>query len=250
MSERDGHALLRERLVVVLVEPEQEGNLGAAARALGNLGVSTLRRVGGVAAAGTARAMACHFQDLLAQAPQLPTLSAALADCVYAVALVSPMRPREQTPLDLRSLGASLHEKAAHGKVALVFGSEQSGLPREAVEQCDAVAALFLPSSWPTLNLAQAVLLAAYELVGRGAPPAAPPLPVEPLANHAEVDGAFATLADTLLGLGYHDDPQTGLRPRILARARAIAQRAQLSRADLSMLQGLLARLSRGPGAP
>ena len=235
-----------DRLVAVLVEPEQEGNLGAAARALGNLGVQHLRRVGGVEAGGTARAMACAFQDLLARAPRCATLDAALADCVFAVAMVSPMRAREQAPIDLRALRPRLAAASHDGLVALVFGGEQSGLPRAAVERCNAVASLFLPSTWPTLNLAQAVLLTGYELVGRNtAPP--PPEPIEPLPTHAEVDAAFATLAQTLLRHGYHDDPQTGLRPRILARCRAIAQRAQLSRADLSMLHGLLARLSRAP---
>lgn len=236
-----------DRLVAVLVEPEQEGNLGAAARALGNLGIQHLRRVGGVEAGGTARAMACAFQDLLARAPRCATLEEALADCVFAVAMVSPMRAREQAPVDLRELRPRLAAASHDGLVALVFGGEQSGLPRAAVERCDAVASLFLPSTWPTLNLAQAVLLTGYELVGRSAAPPAPITPSEPLPTHAEVDAAFDTLAQTLLQHGYHDDPQTGLRPRILARCRAIAQRAQLSRADLSMLHGLLARLSRTP---
>lgn len=239
-----------DHLVVVLVRPEHAGNIGAAARALGNLGLGDLRLVGGVAIDRDARAMACAFQDLLAGATRHDDLPSALSDCVYAVALVSPMRAREQAPAPLRSLTSLIAAQTAHGKVALVFGSEQSGLVHDDVARCSVAATLPLPSPWPTLNLAQAVLLACYELtcvpgsavapvIAHAAPPAEAPAP------QAEVDAALHALSHALAELGYGADLDGSLHHKILARCRAIVLRAGLSRADVQMLHGLLARLDR-----
>ncbi len=234
-------------LAIVLVRPEHAGNVGATARALGNLGLSDLRLVAGVEPDAKARAMACVFQDILAAATRHATLASALGDCGFAVAMVSPLRPREQAPTELRSLTARIAERSRHGKVALVFGSEQSGLPHDDVIRCDAVASIPLPSPWPTLNLAQAVLLAGYELLcmPAAATPAPASLPLDTPLLHAEVDAVLRAVSQALTSLGYRDGEDSPVHGRILDRCRAIASRANLTRADVQMLYGLLARLGR-----
>jgi len=234
-------------LAVVLVHPEHDGNVGAAARALGNLGLSDLRLVGGVKPGAEARAFACRSNDVLASARRHDDLAAALADCTFAVALVSPMRARAQEAVALRTLRGRIARLTECGTVALVFGGEQSGLPRDAVARCNVAATIPLPSARPTLNLAQAVLLAGYELlcVSEGDMPPASAEAAAPAgdapATHGEVDEVLRALAAALDRLGY--DPQEELHHRILARCRALALRATVTRADVRMLHGLLARL-------
>jgi len=265
-------------LAFVLVEPEHEGNVGAAARALGNLGLDDLRLVGGVQLGAEARAFACGFQDLLERTVRHATLASALGDCVLAVAMVSPARHRDATAGDLRRVRPRVLAAAERGKVALVFGSEQDGLSHDDVARCCLAASLVLPSSRPTLNLAQAVLLTGYELCcapraagrpqgasGSARAEVAASDPVagtgevegdadptarafangtrdEALATHAEVDAVLRAVDDILARLGY-GEPDSPLRGRIAARCRALAARAGLSRADTQMLWGLLARL-------
>lgn len=237
-------------LACVLVHPEHGGNVGAAARALGNLGLEDLRLVGDPdddLRGAQARAMACAFQEILAAAAPHADLDAALADCVFAVAMVSPMRHRDVATHDLRALRPRIVEASRHGKVALVFGSEQSGLSHADVARCDVAAHLGLPSPRPTLNLAQAVLLAGYELrrdddFGARDAGAPPPSPGATRATHAEVSAALRGLDDLLARLGYGSD-DAPLHARIRERCRSVAHRAGLTRDDLQMLHGLLARL-------
>lgn len=229
----------------MLVRPEHAGNVGASARALGNLGLSELRLVGGVELDASARAMACSFQDLLAAAGRYATLTDAIADCALAIAMVSPMRHRDGGVHDLRALRPRIVAASERGKVALVFGPEQSGLAHADVALCSLTASLFLPSARPTLNVAQAVLLAGYELctdapdsasAGASTPSGAAP------AAHGEVEIVLRAVDGLLTRLGYQH-AEAGVQQRIVDRCRAMAQRASLSRHDVQMLHGILARL-------
>lgn len=231
-------------LVVVLVAPEHDGNIGATARAMGNLGLRTLRLVRGVPPDAAARAMACSSQDVLEAATHHDDLASALADCVLAVAMVSPMRQRDVAAADLRGLRGRILDACGEGNVALVFGGEQSGLEREDVARCNVAASLHLPSARPTLNLAQAVLLTGYELrqvEGVVPTPARQGPGVESLATHADVDALLRAARALLSHVGYVDG-DGGLQERIVARTRALLLRAGVSDADMRMLHGLLAR--------
>ncbi|MEZ5964741.1 MAG: TrmH family RNA methyltransferase [Planctomycetota bacterium] len=235
--------LVTDNLACVLVRPEHAGNVGAAARALGNLGLADLRLVGDLELGAEARAMACTFQQILAEVRRHASLTPALADCVLAVAMVSPMRHRDVPAQDLRTLTPRIAAASQLGKVALVFGSEQSGLVHDDVARCTVAASLCLPSSRPTLNLAQAVLLAAYELRRVEPTPTAEPVGGrEPPATLAETAGILAACSALLTRLGYGDE-RTSLHARIHGRCRALAHRAALSHADVQMLHGLLTRL-------
>jgi tRNA C32,U32 (ribose-2'-O)-methylase TrmJ len=230
---------------------------------MGNLGLSDLRLVGGADLDGSARAMACSCQDLRHGAVRHQALAPAIADCVLAIAMVSPMRARQRPADDLRRLRPTMLQACRRGRVALVFGSEQSGLSRDDVARCDLAASLHLPSAHPSLNLAQAVLLAGYELCRGDETPApasadrADGAGREPPATHADVDEVLRHVAALLSRLDYDGvsirdggDAGTGracatLGARILARCRALAQRAALTAADVRMLQGLLARIDQ-----
>ena len=120
---------LRERFAFVLFRPQSAGNIGAAARALKNMGFDDLRLV----APGTlndreAAAMAVHADDVLARATVYPDLAAALADCSVAVGTTSRRGGYRSRAYPLRAAAAELDAIAGSNKIAIVFGREDRGL--------------------------------------------------------------------------------------------------------------------------
>jgi TrmH family RNA methyltransferase len=234
-----------ERLAVVLVAPMHEGNVGAAARALKNLAIGTLRLTGDLDLSAQARAMACDAQDVLAAAERFETLAAATADCALAVGLASPARERRVAPVPLADLGPRIAAVTAAGaRVALVFGREDSGLSADEASHCGLLAYVPLPGK-PTLNLAQAVLLAGYELTrgGAAAPPTRAGRRAQRLAPAADLRAVAAAFADAFARLGYGPGRPDRLHERMLRRGGALLARAALQEADVHMLLGLARRI-------
>ncbi|MCI0585995.1 MAG: hypothetical protein L0323_04030 [Planctomycetes bacterium] len=241
------------RLTVVLVDPQHEGNVGATARAMGNLGVASLRLVGGVEPGEEAERMACASRDVLAEARRFETLAEAVADSVLAVGFVSPERRRELPVVDLHGVLPRIASTAAGGgSVALLFGREDRGLTREEAEACGFLASIPLPSTRHTLNVAQAALLAVYEILRPQEVPVPGPLPSPGshrpharLATVVEREAAMAAFDDSLARLGFDEIPRLRLRERLLRRFHAIFERAVLDIYDVKMLRGLSARVLR-----
>ena len=139
---------------------------------------------------------------------------------------------------------------AAGEEVALVFGRERTGLDNNELQLCHA--AVHIPSdpAFSSLNLAAAVQVLAYELrmaVLDAAPAAAP---AADLASHAELEGFFAQLGETLDAIDFHKGraPDSAMR-----KLRRLYLRAGLERAEVRLLRGVLAdaqRMARLAGAP
>ena len=156
------------RIRVVLVRPQYAGNLGSVARVMKNFGLADLVLVAPVADRTTLEAtmMAVHALDVLRAARVVPTVADAVADCGYVVATSGEVgglvrrgfwgTPEEQTPAVLAALEST--------PVAVVFGPEPSGLTAAEVGACHGM--MFIPADpvYPSLNLAQAVAVVAYEL--------------------------------------------------------------------------------------
>ncbi|HET6205150.1 MAG TPA: RNA methyltransferase [Planctomycetota bacterium] len=239
------------RMAVVLVDTMHEGNIGATARAMGNLGIGNLRLVGGVPPGEEAERMACASRDILVEARCFETLPPAIADCALAIGFVSPERRREPPVVELPGILRRIGGIAAEGgTVALVFGREDRGLSREEAEGCGYLVSIPLPSTRPTLNVSQAVLLAGYEILRP--PPFGPlgPLPAPGaqrprarLATVAERADAMAVIDDSLLRLGFDEVPSARLRERILRRLHAMFERAVLDIYDVKMIRGLSTRV-------
>ncbi len=155
----------QNNVLFILVEPQHPGNIGAAARALKTMGFSRMRLVNPRhPRAPEARWMAHASQDILEKAQIFPDLKSALADVHFAVA--TTQREREfhfpfYTPKQLAQKMASF---VADHQIALVFGREQSGLTNEEIAYCHAVSTIPAAVTHPSLNLAQAVMVYAYEL--------------------------------------------------------------------------------------
>lgn len=229
------------RMRVVLVRTSHPGNIGAAARAMLTMGLDRLllvapRRFPDPAA----DARASGATAVLAQATVVESLDAALAGAVLTIGLSA--RPREFAGqvLPVRAAAERAVAAAPHGDVALVFGTEMSGLSNEELARCAVVATIPANPGYASLNLAAAVQVAAYELrvaSGRGdvwtAPRFAP-------ASHDEIEGLHAHAVRTLAAMRFLDP---AMPKRLMPRLRRLFARAGLEREEVNILRGVLARI-------
>lgn len=236
------------RPAVVLVRPQEEGNVGAVARAMANMGLSRLLLVEPAPPLGpSARAFAVGAGDVLEASTRHHRLEEALAPFQRIVGTTSA-RGRElgREPLSPRELPALLRRDPARTRGALVFGPEASGLTRDELALCDPLVRIPAAPRQPTLNLAQAVLIVAYELHCQGAGVGNAG---EPLAAAEQVEGLFGQVASLLERAEFaRDDTFEG----VLRDLRELAARAALREREVAILRGVCRRISnalaRGPG--
>jgi tRNA/rRNA methyltransferase len=161
---------------LVLLRPRNPENLGAVARVLKNFGLDDWAIVAlGTHDFAAARRVAVHAEDLLDRPHVVATLDEAVADCAWVVG-TSSRRVRRKRPLSPADFAREALERAPEGRTALVFGDEQSGLTAAEVDRCHDLSAVPTADEQPSLNLAQAVGVYAWELreAALAARPAAP----------------------------------------------------------------------------
>jgi tRNA/rRNA methyltransferase len=152
--------------VVVLVEPQLGENIGAAARAMANFGLSRLRLVNPLQGWPNekARVMASGADRVLEAAVLYDTLAEAIADCNFVLATTARAHDQAKPVLGAGEAAAAMAPRVAAGEtVAIVFGRERIGLENEEVALADAIVTLPVNPAFASLNLAQAVVIVAYE---------------------------------------------------------------------------------------
>ncbi|MBP6797033.1 MAG: RNA methyltransferase [Luteimonas sp.] len=241
-----------DRIRIVLVGTQHPGNIGSAARAMKTMG---LRRLLLVAPERfphpEAAALAAGAGDVLDAAACFGTLAEAVADCRLVLGCTARSRRIALDELSPHDGAARAVAGAADGgEVALVFGRERTGLDNAELQLCHAAVHIPADPAYSSLNLAAAVQVLAYELrLGLLAP--ATPRPAAPLApaadgdvpaSHAELEGFFAQLADTLDAIDFHKGrtPDSAMR-----KLRRIFLRAGLDDRDVRLLRGVLADAQR-----
>lgn len=242
---------------VVLVRPREEGNIGAACRAMANMGLAELVIVEPAAEIGVlGRAMAKHAEHVLDGARRAASLAEALAPYGRRVGTTSARdRAAEQPRVTARELPPLLTGDPPGTRVALVFGSEVGGLTTDEIAVCHPLVTIPCDPVQPTLNLAQAVLLVAYELyldrLARGEAEAA--WGSEPGGEPAaaeRVEGLWSQGIDLLRRVGFarddtFDHAVRDLR-RLLARAAPTDREVILLRGALRRTTGALDRAEAG----
>lgn len=221
---------------VVLVRPRDPNNIGAAARAMANFGLSDLRVVDPFAVAWREAVSAVGAEDIMHSAVQYQTLDEALADTSFSLAATA-LRNRhlEQEIVTLPVLNKRL-EKAPEGKIALVFGNEKTGLSGEDIERCVAVLNIPTVSKQPSINLAQAVILTCYELSRR-----ADFVPLRTAGSHiaaAPTDAQKEILVEKLFTLCEKAD----LRPDLTCDQRKAFLRRMVGNLSLNEVQLFFAK--------
>ncbi len=241
------------RVRVVLVGTQHPGNIGSAARAMRTMG---LRRLVLVAPQryphADANAMAAGADDVLAAAVRVETLAEAVADCRLVLGCTARSRRIALDEHSPRAAAAQVVSAAADDEVALVFGRERTGLDNEELQLCHAAVHIAADPGYSSLNLAAAVQVVCYEvrmaLLGLDAAmewdAAAAPMPQRRAgaASHAQLEGFFGQLADTLDAIDFHKGraPASAMR-----KLRRIFLRSALDLRDVRLLRGVLADAQR-----
>jgi TrmH family RNA methyltransferase len=223
---------------VVLVRPARPANVAAACRALKNMGLSRLTIVGESAPIPEeARALAYGAWDVLDGARRVATLEEAVAGATVVVGTTGRSGPGAVTARALAERAAPL---VAAGRLALVFGPEASGLTRRELALCHQTVHVPTNPEHPSLNLAQAVLLLAYELrLAALAPPTSPATPASrtgTATTAGEIESAIGDLRKALLAIGYLNpaNPEA-----ILAELRQLLVRAAVTPREITLLRGM-----------
>jgi len=229
------------RMRVVLVRTSHPGNIGASARAMYTMGLARLVLVAPAKFPhAEALALATGAASVLEGAAVAATLAEALAGCALAIGLSARPRAFAGRVMSVREASREAIARTRDGEVALVFGTEMSGLSNEELAQCGIAATIPANPDYASLNLAAAVQVAAYELriaAGEGDVWRAPRFA---RATHDDVESLYAHAERTLADMRFLDRK----RPRLLMpRLRRLFGRAGLEREEVNILRGILARV-------
>src|SRR5690606_26193198 len=239
-----------ERIEFIMVHPSHPGNVGAAARAIKTMGFQRLRLVAprhdDIISQSEAQALASGATDVLAKAQVHPTLAEALTGSTLAFALTA--RPRDIGPLvcDIRQAAdAGRDHLAEHPgcRVAIVVGTERSGLTNQDIALCQRICHIPANPEYSSLNVAQALQLAAWELryalisgQDQSLVPSTDKQAVAPgslPASNDKVQAFMAHWEQALIAIGFLD-PQHP--KKLIPRMRHLFTRNQLSQDEVDMM--------------
>jgi tRNA/rRNA methyltransferase/tRNA (cytidine32/uridine32-2'-O)-methyltransferase len=252
-----------DRIRIVLIGTSHPGNIGAATRAMRNMGLEDLALV-------TPR---CNPKDLEAysrasgattlvdSARQFDALEDAVADCTLVVGASARSRHLPWPMVGPRELAESLPQALApaEARVALVFGREDTGLTNAELQRCHQHVHIPTNPDFSSLNLAAAVQVLAYECrqaflaldEASSSAALAPDREADqpfgvawdnPPATHADLERFFVHLEQTLTAIEFHDPDN----PRqLMARLRRLFMRAHLDSMEMNILRGILGTIDK-----
>jgi len=229
---------LLSHIRVVLSHTSHPGNIGAAARAMKTMGIVSLYLVKPKKFPDAeAEAMASAASDVLCNARVCASLTEALHGTIHALAVSARRRELAFASTPARDAVQALVAAARQGEVAIVFGTEMSGLTNEEILQCRALAHIPADPACSSLNLAAAVQVMAYE--ARAAALGAQPLPPGEFApaRHEDVENFYVHLEQSLLASGFLDPANP---KRLIPRLRRLFGRVQLEQEEVNILRGML----------
>ena len=241
---------------IILVETSHPGNIGAAARAMKNMGQEKLVLVRPKQfphAEATARASGA--EALLARARVTASLEEATRGCGFIAATTSRERDQNFRVLDVHDAAERIVAEARHAPAAVLFGAERTGLTNEDLQSSHLLIRIPTSAEYPSLNLAMAVQIVAYELLRSEqalrescAADSRPGVPADscradsrhgvPLATPEEMARLYTHLAEVMEEVDFRDRTQSGTH--LMDRIRRFLQRAELDQNEVNILRGLL----------
>jgi tRNA/rRNA methyltransferase len=238
---------------VILVEPQLGENIGTAARAMLNFGLTDMRIVNPRDGWPSEKAQTSSSgADLVIDNVQVfDTTEEAVAD--LNVLYATTARPRDMFKREVRPREAAYEMReamAGEGRVGILFGAERHGLSNADVTLAQAVIAIPVNPAYASLNLAQAVLMVAYEWFQSGEPLAEDHVggrarlgnKVEPMASNEDIVHLFEHLESELDRSGFLRPPEK--RPNMVKNLRNIFQKAQLRDQEVRTLRGVIKSLT------
>jgi tRNA/rRNA methyltransferase len=255
----------RAGLRVVLVAPKRGANVGAACRAIKNMGAAGLVVVGGDFDADEARRTAVHAADVFAAREAAASFEEAVASAGLVIGTTSRDTPWS---IPVEEIGDVLAEAVAGGldpsSVALVFGPEDRGLSNEELSRCHRLAFVPTAGDYASLNLAQAVVVCLYEWLqvarrkrvvaaaqggSNDEPGAGKDSPVAVRASAATQKAALDDLREVLVEIDFLHGDQSD---RVMATIASMLTRSGLDEREVSILRGMVRQIrwaARRPGS-
>jgi len=229
---------------IVLVGAQHPGNIGSAARAMKTMGLADLALVAPERfPAPEAVVMAAAADDVLGRARIFVSVREAIADCGLIVATTARARHLPWLVVEPREAAREIVTAAASATVAVLFGAERTGLSNEDLEQCQRLLTIPCDAAYPSLNLAMAVQLVAYELwlVARE-PRLRGVAAAGPHASAEEMEHFYAQLAEVMDEIDFRDRTGSG---HLMARLRRLFNRAAPDENEIHILRGILTAVQR-----
>ncbi len=233
--------------VFVLVRPQLGENIGKAARAMLNFGLTDMRLVAPRdgwpnPAAGPA---ASGADIVLEKAQVFETVADALADCAHVYATTVRKRGLVKPVVTPEEAAREIH--AEQGRTAILFGPERSGLETDDVAIARKILTVPINPEFGSLNLAQAVILVAYEWSKHVALASPPQVDLDPPADQQELDGLIDHLESMLEPAGYFFPPDRV--PATKRTLRSVLTKPAWNANEVRTLRGVLSTLERGAKA-
>ena len=230
---------IASRIRVVLDHTSHPGNIGSAARAMKTMGLSKLYLVAPKRyPSPEAEAMASGAQDVLQQAILCDTLDEALSGAAFAVGLTSRQRDLPHEVLTAREAAPLIAQHARDQEVALLFGNETYGLSNNELTKCQLLATIPANPEYPSLNLASAVQLLAYEVaLASDSVQSVVVDQIGDLATLDEIEQFYQHLETTLVKIGFLDPRHP---KKLMPRLRRLFARSRLEKEEINILRGIL----------
>ncbi len=235
-----------DNIRIVLVNTHHPGNIGAAARAMKNMGLTRLYLVEPKEFPSfEASQRASSATDVLKHAVVVETLAEALQGCAFVCGTTARLRSVKWPQVDARECGQQLHQESEQHEVALVFGRERSGLSNDELEQCQTLVNIPTAEAYSSLNLAQAVQVLSYEILmasqqgkaAMAAPTTAEIDEKDTLATSDQLEGMYDHFLDALTAMNFFGkrNPE-----HIMRKLRCLFGRARPSKREVQIMRGIL----------
>ena len=225
---------------IVLVETFHPGNIGAAARALKNMGLNQLYLVNPrVFPDAEAESRAAGAKDLLANAQVVASLDEAIADCQLVIGTSARERNFDVPILDLEATAKIATVEANSGQIAIIFGRETMGLNNEEMLKCNRHLYIDANPEYPVLNVSQAIQLVCYELyrAEKQRLSSDQPTPDAPYPRQHEMTLFYEHLERVLRLTNFIIPQHEG---RAFDKLRRFFNRSRPEKTELGMLRGIL----------
>jgi TrmH family RNA methyltransferase len=234
----------RARVSVVLVRARNPNNIGAVARAMHGFGFTDLRLVNDYPVGLERARSAVDASAILATAKEFVTVADAVADCNLVVGTTAVGERKQEHPLFTLPEGAQpICSGLPTSRVALLFGSEKTGLSNEEMSHCNWLMTIPMHRTpdlrHASMNLGQAAAVCLYELIREGNTPAGQDKQ-QPLANAEDLERVTTLLEKMMTGIGYDRHRPASADP---AEVRRMVRRLDLNQSDARRWIGILRRL-------
>jgi TrmH family RNA methyltransferase len=231
----------KDNIFFILIEPKEPGNIGASARAMKNMGFKNLELVKpGDFLSNEARQMACDSVDILERARVHSRFRDAIEDKNLVIGTTRRLGKTRGLIIPLEDSVKKIITSAKKNRIVILFGREKNGLTNKEVEKCGFLITIPDDPSSPSINLAQSVMLVAYELSKKTYRKDTPAL-----VTHEEIEKLYKHIQTTLKLLEYIPRGDRDIDTRIIRNLKHLIGRAGLTEWELNMLHGICSQVEK-----